>query len=54
MEEYYNKQLSGSDNPADILTKHIPTDPLNNVLGRMDMKFLEGRSPATPEIQPEK
>ena len=44
----------GSDNPADILTKHVSADLLTKMLENMNMKFLDGRSPAAPELPPEK
>jgi hypothetical protein len=44
----------GSENAADILTKHVSADLFTKMLGKRNMMFLDGRSPAAPELPPEK
>ena len=48
------EKVLGSENPAAILTKHVSVDLLTKILGKMSMKFIDGRSPAAPELPPEK
>ena len=37
-------------NPADILTKYVAADLLNDMLSKIGMKCLDGRSTAAPEL----
>ena len=46
-------KVKGSENPADILTKYVSADILQQMLQRINLKFLDGRSPAAPELPPE-
>ena len=45
---------TGSENPANMLTTHVSADLLTKTLGKMNMRFLDGRSPAAQEPPPEK
>ena len=46
-------KVKGSENPADILTKYVSAEILKQMLERINLKFLDGRSPAAPELPPE-
>ena len=46
-------KVAGVDNPADILTKYTSSEILNKMLAKLNMTFMDGRSPAAPELPPE-
>ena len=46
-------KVKGGENPADILTKYVTVDILIQILQRINLRFMEGRSPAAPELPPE-
>jgi hypothetical protein len=46
-------KVKGTKNPADILTKSVSADILRLMLQRINLKILDGRSPAAPELPPE-
>ena len=46
-------KVPGAENPADILTKYVAADLLNKMLGKIGMRFMEGRSAAAPELPKE-
>ena len=47
-------KVLGAENPADILTKYVSADILNKMLEKLNLRFMEGRSPIAPELPPEK
>ena len=46
-------KVKGSENPADILTTDVSAEILQQMLQRINLKILDGRSSAAPELQPE-
>ena len=42
-------KVLGSENPADILTKHVDRQALMKALDKMGMKVIEGRSNVAPK-----
>ena len=46
-------KVKGSENPADILTKYVSADVLQQMSQRINLKFLDGRRPAVPELTPD-
>ena len=42
--------VAGSENTADIVTKHVSAYLMNKMLLKLNLKFMEGRSPAAPEL----
>ena len=46
-------KVKGSENPADILTKYVSADLIYKMLLKMNLRFLDGRSPAAPELPPD-
>ena len=46
-------KMAGSENPADILTKYVSADLMDKMLLKLDLKFIEGRSPAAPDLPPD-
>ena len=46
-------KVAGSENPADILTKYVSADLMNKMLLKLNLNFMEGRSPAALELPPD-
>ena len=46
-------KVKGSENPADILTKYVTAEILSRMLQKINLKFLDGRSPIAPELPPD-
>ena len=46
-------KVAGSENPADILTKYVSADLMNKMLLKLNLKFMEGRSPAALGLPPD-
>ena len=46
-------KVKGSENPADILTKYVTAEMLGRMLQKINLKFLDGRSPIAPELPPD-
>jgi hypothetical protein len=44
------RKVLGTENPTDLLTKHLTSLKINEHLGRMGFRFDEGRSSAIPTI----
>ena len=40
----------GVDNPADLLTKHLTREVINNHMKKCNLKFLEGRAAEAPKL----
>ena len=47
-------KVLGAENPADILTKYVSADLLSKMLDKLNLRFMEGRSPIAPQLPPEK
>ena len=47
-------KIKGADNPADILTKYVSAEILIKMLGKLNLIFMDGRSPVAPELPPER
>ena len=45
-------KVAGSESPADILTKYASADLMDKMLLKLNLKFIEGRSPAAPDLPP--
>ena len=43
-------KVLGFGNPADTLTRYVASDLLHEMLKKIGMKFLDGRSSAAPEL----
>ena len=43
-------KVLGSEDPADVLTKHVDQKTPTNMLSKMGMYALPGRAPCAPEI----
>ena len=46
-------KVAGNENPPDILTKYGSADLMNKMLLKLNLKSMEGRSSAAPELPPD-
>ena len=40
----------GVDNPADLLTKHLTREVINNHMQKCGLKYLDGRADEAPKL----
>ena len=45
------KKVLGTDNPADLMTKHLTRDSINSHMGRLGQEVREGRAKKGLEMQ---
>ena len=55
-ERQYRKDLElwkvlGTDNPADLMTKHLLREPLDKCMGHLNQRRMSGRAKSGLEIQ---
>ena len=46
-------KVAGSKNIAVILTKYVSADLMDKMLLKLNLEFIEGRSPAAPDLPPD-
>ena len=42
-------KVLGTENPADVFTKHVPRDILQQAMNKIGMIYLEGRPACAPD-----
>ena len=48
--DFHLKKVLGSDNPADIMTKHVSRDLINKHMPKISCRWESGRADSAPEI----
>ena len=48
--EFHIRKVLGTENPADLMTKHLGSDAAHSALVRLNSWFREGRATAAPRL----